>query len=105
MIAMAITSLAYLVQPKNVEDGLRFLLDRNGNKPMRSAADVASMLAKIAKYWVKAPAADVAINRYARNVMPRGEGLGARTGCASRPCVIPRTWCGSFSCQAKFARR
>lgn len=75
----AITSLAYLVQPKNVEDGLRFLLERNRNKPMRSAADVAILLAKIAKHWVKVPREHVElINRYARNVMPRGEGLGRK---------------------------
>jgi hypothetical protein len=78
-----ITSLAYLVQPKNVEDGLRFLLSRNGNKPMRSAADVAVLLAKIAKHWVKAPAEHITlICRYAKNLMPRGEGLGRKTGCA-----------------------
>ena len=89
--AKAITSLAYLVQPKTVEDGLRFLLERNGNKPMRSAADVASMLAKIAKYWVKAPAEQVAlINRYARNVMPRGEGLGRKNRLRIAPLRDPK---------------
>jgi integrase len=75
----AIKSLAYLVQPKNVEDGLRFLLARNGNKPMRSAADVAVLLAKIAKHWVNAPAEHITlISRFARQVMPRGEGLGRK---------------------------
>jgi integrase len=77
--AKAIKSLAYLVQPKNVEDGLRFLLARNGNKPMRSAADVAVLLAKIAKHWVNAPAEHITlISRFARQVMPRGEGLGRK---------------------------
>jgi hypothetical protein len=86
-----ITSLAYLVQPKNVEDGLRFLLARNGNKPMRSAADVASMLAKIAKYWVKVPTEQSAlINRYARNVMPRGEGLGRKNRLRIAPLRDPK---------------
>jgi integrase len=75
----AITSLGYLVQPNNVEDGLRFLLARNGNKPMRSAADVAVLLAKIAKHWVNAPAEHITrISRYARQLMPRGEGLGRK---------------------------
>ena len=53
--AGAITSLKYLVRPKNVEDGLRFLLERHGNKPLRSAADLTVLLRKIAKHWVKAP--------------------------------------------------
>jgi integrase len=75
----AITSLAYLVHPKNVEDGLRFVLNRHGNKPLRSAADLAVLLRKIAKHWVKAPAADVAIiARYAQNLMPKGDGLGTK---------------------------
>jgi integrase len=87
----AITSMAYLVQPKNVEDGLRFLLERNGNKPTRSGADVASMLAKIAKYWVMAPVEQVAlINRYARNVMPRGEGLGRKNRLRIAPLRDPK---------------
>jgi integrase len=74
-----ITSLAYLVQTKHVEDGLRFLLERSGNKPMRSAADVATLLAKIAKHWVKAPPEHAAlISRYAKQVMPRGDGLGRK---------------------------
>ena len=87
----AITSLAYLVRPKHVEDGLRFLLEKNGNKPMRSAADVATLLGKIAKHWVKAPPADIAlINRYARNVMPRGEGLGRKNRLRLAPLRDPK---------------
>ena len=81
----AITSLAYLVQPKNVEDGLRFLLERNGNKPMRSAADVASLLAKIAKHWVKAPTEQVAlINRYAKERHAARGGSRAQEPAAHR---------------------
>jgi hypothetical protein len=77
----AITSLAYLVHPKNVEDGLGFRLERSGNKPMRSAADVAILLAKISKHWVKAPAEHVeVIGRYAGNLKPRGEGTGGKNG-------------------------
>src|SRR5262249_41946355 len=86
-----ITSLAYLVQPKNVEDGLRFLLERNGNKPMRSAADVAILLAKIAKHWVKAPREHVElINGYARNLMPRGQGLGQKNRLRLAPLRDPK---------------
>jgi integrase len=89
--AKAITALAYLVQSKSVEDGLRFLLERNDSKPMRSAADVASLLAKIARYWVEAPAEQVAlINRYARNVMPRGEGLGRKNRLRIAPLRDPK---------------
>jgi integrase len=86
-----ITSLTYLVHPKNVEDGLRFLLERNGNKPMRSAADVAALLAKIAKHWVKASREHVElINRYARNVTPRGEGLGRKNRVRLAPLRDPK---------------
>jgi integrase len=87
----AISSLAYLVQPKNVEDGLRFLLQRNGNKPMRSAADVAILLTKIAKHWVKAPAEHInLIGRYARNLMPRGDGLGRKNRLPLTPLRDPK---------------
>ena len=75
----AITSLAYLVRPKNVQDGLRFLLDRHGsNKRLRSAADHAILLRKIAKYWVKAPKNAEIIAQFARNLMPRGDGVGKK---------------------------
>jgi len=87
----AIQSLAYLVQPKHVEDGLRFLLARGGNKPMRSAADVAALLAKIAKHWAKAQPADVAIiKRYAKQVMPRGDGLGRKNRLRLAPLRDPK---------------
>jgi integrase len=77
--ARCITSLAYLVDLKHVEQGLRFLLKRNGDRPMPSAADLATLLGKVAKYWVRAPAESVAmINRYARRVRPSISGLGAK---------------------------
>jgi hypothetical protein len=50
----AITSLAYLVEPEHVEDGLRFLLGRHGNRPLKSAFDLAILLGKVAKHWTKA---------------------------------------------------
>jgi hypothetical protein len=78
------------VQPKNVEDGLRFLLARNGNKPMRSAADVAVLLTKIAKHWVNAPPEHVTrISRYAKQLMPRGEGLGRKNRLHLAPLRDP----------------
>jgi len=77
--AQSITSLAYLVDLKHVEDGLRFLLKRNGDKPMSSAADLATLLGKVAKYWVGLPTENVAmIKRYARRVRPQISGLGAK---------------------------
>ena len=81
-------------------------MERNGNKPMRSAGDVAILLAKIARYWVKAPTEHVAlINRYARNVMPRGEGLGRKNRLRLAPLRDPKNLCVSFYSQGKFARR
>jgi hypothetical protein len=77
--ARSITSLAYLVDLKHVEDGLRFLLKRNGDKPMSSAADLATLLGKVAKYWVRLPDESVAmIKRYARRVRPPIYGLGVK---------------------------
>ena len=72
--AAAITSLAYLVEPKHVEDGLRFLLARHGNWPLKSAFDLAILLGKVAKHWTKAsPEAVSRIRRLAQKVRPRGE--------------------------------
>ena len=77
--ARRIKSLAYLVNPRHVEQGLRFFLKRNGGKPMSSAADLATLLGKVAKYWVRSPAKNVAlINQYARRVRPPISGLGAK---------------------------
>lgn len=74
-----ITSLAYLVEPKHVEDGLRFLLARHGNKPLKAAADLATLLRKVAKHWVRAPQETLAIiGRYAKNVCPPVSGLGLK---------------------------
>ena len=77
--ARSITSLAYLVDLKHMEDGLRFLLKRNGNKPMSSAADLATLLGKVAKHWVRLPEKRVEmIKRYAQRVRPPISGLGAK---------------------------
>jgi len=74
-----ITGVAYLVQPAHVEDGLRFLLGRHGNKPMRSAFDVASLLTKVARHWIRAPREQVdIIARYAKQVRPSAEGMGRK---------------------------
>ena len=100
-----IASLAYLVQPKHVEDGLRFLLERSDNKPMRSAADVATLLAKVAKHWVKAPPEHVAlINRYAKQVMPRGDGLGRKNRLRLAPLRDPKNLACLFLLPKKICR-
>jgi integrase len=77
--ATQITSLAYLVEPKQVEDVLRFVLARNDNKPMATAFDLGILLGKVAKHWVKASAETIeTIKRYAHNVCP------AKTGIATK---------------------
>jgi integrase len=77
--AAEITLLAYLVEPRHVEDGLRFLLARHGNRPLKSAFDLALLLGKVAKHWTKAPPEAVSrIRRLAQNVRPRGEGLSTK---------------------------
>jgi integrase len=74
-----ITSLAYLAEPKHVEDGLRFVLARHGNKPVPTAFELATLLGKVAKHWVKMPAETVeVIKRYARNLCPAKAGIGAK---------------------------
>jgi hypothetical protein len=77
--AANITSLTYLVAPDHVEDGLRFLLARHDNQPVRTAFDLATLLAKVATHWVKAPPETVKrLKRYARNVCPPASGLGRK---------------------------
>lgn len=89
--AQGITSLAYLVDLRHVEQGLRFLLKRNGGKPMSSAADLATLLGKVAKYWVRAPADSIAlINRYARRVRPSAHGLSVKNRMRLAPLRAER---------------
>jgi integrase len=74
-----ITSLAYLVAPEQVEDVLRFILARHDNKPVATAFEIAILLGKVAKHWVKAPAETIeTIKRYARNVCPAKAGIAAK---------------------------
>ena len=104
--AWCITSLAYLVDLRHVEDGLRFLLKRNGNRPMSSAADLATLLGKVAKYWVRAPAESVAlINRYARRVRPSVHGLGVKNRMRLAPLRDERIWRGSSCYPTRSAKR
>jgi integrase len=77
--AERITSLAYLVELQQVEDVLRFVMARHGNKPVTTAFELAILLGKVAKHWVKAPAETIeVIKRYARNVCPVKVGVGAK---------------------------
>jgi hypothetical protein len=78
-VAARITSLAYLVDPEHVEDGLRFLLARHGNRPLKSAFDLALLLGKVAKHWTRSPPEAVSrIRRLAQKVRPPGEGLSSK---------------------------
>jgi integrase len=47
--------LAAVVMPSRVAEGLRFLLERGGQKKSRHAAQVAGVLLSIARHWVRAP--------------------------------------------------
>ena len=103
--ARCITSLAYLVDLRHVEDGLRFLLKRNGDRPMSSAADLATLLGKVAKYWVRAPAESVAlINRYARKVRPSVHGLGAKNRMRLAPLRDERNLARLFLLPSKIRK-
>lgn len=74
-----IVNVAYLVEPRHVEDGLRFLLARRTVKPRRSAFDLATLLMNVARHWAGAPREDVdIIARFAKNVRPLGDGLGRK---------------------------
>jgi hypothetical protein len=74
-----IVDVAYLVQPAHVQDSLRFLLERHGNKPLRSAFDLATLLMNVARHWVGAPKEHVdIIARYAKQVRIPAEGMGRK---------------------------
>ncbi|MFN3746474.1 MAG: tyrosine-type recombinase/integrase [Hyphomicrobiaceae bacterium] len=74
-----IRDVAYLVQPAHVQEGLRFLLARHGNKRLRAAFDLATLLTNVARHWVGAPKEHVdIIARYAKQVRPPAEGMGRK---------------------------
>ncbi len=77
--ARHIVDVAYLVQPAHVRDGLRFLLERHGNKPLRSAFDLATLLTNVARHWVHSPKEHVdIIARYAKQLRPPAESMGRK---------------------------
>ncbi len=70
-----ITSLEVLVQLEYVQRLLRYMRERP-SQPNASAGDMARLLAKIAKHWVKSEPQDVAtINRWASRLTPARDGL------------------------------
>jgi integrase len=59
--AEELTSLAVMVEPKNAEAALGFLLTRNGGLSSPHLKSQADLLVTIAKYWVKAAPEDIAV--------------------------------------------
>jgi integrase len=103
--AARITSLAYLVDPKHVEDGLRFLLARHSNGPVKSAFDLALLLGKVAKHWTKSsPDAVSRIRRLAQKVRPRGEGLSSKNRRRLAPLRDERTLARLFLLPGKIRK-
>lgn len=100
-----ITSLAYLVEPQQVEDVLRFVLARNGNKPVPTASELATLLGKVAKHWVKAPVETIErIKRYARNVCPTQAGIAAKNRQRLAPLRDEKNLVRLFILPAKICR-
>ena len=54
-----IMNLEVLVQPENVEKGLRAMLDRKGGRTSKTIYGMAYMLKTIAKHYVRLPAGDI----------------------------------------------
>jgi integrase len=53
--AAELDCLATVVTPLRVAEGMRFLLERSGEKKSRHAAQIAGVLLSIARHWVNAP--------------------------------------------------
>jgi len=100
-----ITSVDYLVKPEHVRDGLRFLLERHGNKPMRSAFDLATLLLNVARHWIDAPKKEVdVIARYAKHVRPSAQGIGRKNRERLAPLRDERNLARPFMLPAKIRR-
>ncbi len=64
-------SVGDLVVSDRVAEVLRFILSRTGRKKSQSASDLATLLAKVAKYYVKVPAEELdRIKRFNTRVRP-----------------------------------
>ena len=79
------------MQPKNVEDGLRFLLERAGKQADAVRGRRGRTAGQDRKILGEGTDEQSAlINRYARNVMPRGEGLGRKNRLRIAPLRDPK---------------
>jgi hypothetical protein len=84
-----IQSLADLVAPDAVKTALTFLWSRNGKRKTGHVHNFALAALKIAKWWVKAPAEQIAaLQAIRRQVDPQSTGMTARD-CVSS--AIPKT--------------
>jgi integrase len=74
-----IRSLADLVQPEAVKTALNFFWSRNGNRKTTQLHGFALTAIKIAKWWVKAPAEEIAeLQKIRREVAPKETGMTPR---------------------------
>ena len=74
--ASTLTRLADLVALDAFKDGLRFLLERHGNKPSSMIADLAATMKAIARHHVHVDAKDLAqMTAVIRRIDPRRRGL------------------------------
>jgi integrase len=74
-----IRSLADLIEPKALKAALSFFWNRNGNRKTTQLHGFALTAIKIAKYWVKAPADEIAaLQAIRREVDPKESGMTAR---------------------------
>ena len=74
-----IRSLADLIQPEAVKTALSFFWNRNGNRKTSQLHGFALTAIKIAKWWVKAPAEQIAeLQKIRREVDPKETGMTAR---------------------------
>jgi integrase len=74
-----IRSLADLIQPEALKTALNFFWKRNGNRKTGHLHNLALTAIKIAKWWVKAPAEQIAeLQAIGHAVNPKEKGLTAR---------------------------
>lgn len=79
-------TLADIVVPERVADGLRFFWERAGNKPSLHAGQVAGVITSIARHWVKCD--EKLVKRLvvmAGKITPRQQGMTRRNRDRLRP--------------------
>ena len=57
---LTLRSIADLVEAETVRQGLRFFLERSGNRPTADIHQTAKLMCTVAKHWVEVPAAHLA---------------------------------------------